>query len=115
MMNRKKFPITVVSLCIALTLCLTFGIAFSVLKTDMDSEEKNIAEFEAIEKMPVLPTDFSVVSEAGKEVTIHINPNIREEVDAAMISEMVESSHVNSGDRININHIGYPEQKGDNR
>ncbi len=111
MKSRITTQIITTLLCVVVIMCFTPGIAFATPEANVAPEVENTVAFKTLNKMQTVPVDFSTISETGKEVTIHVNPNIQGEVDGNMVSEIIESSPVKSGDRISINNVGYPEQR----
>ena len=66
-----------VSLCIALTASLTPGLTFAESKAEITLEKESVIESGTLNEMQTVPADFSAASEEGKEVTVHVNPEIQ--------------------------------------
>lgn len=109
MTKRRSYRAVAFALCMALAVSLIPGMAFAEIETDFDLENEREVTFDALNKMDIVPTDFSTISRKGEEVVVHIAPKILDEVDGTMVSELIESAELDSGDRISINNIGYSE------
>ena len=107
--QKEKHQIIATTLCIALTISRSAVVVSADTTTDFVAEKEKVVLFESLSNLQVVPTDFSTISKKGKKIIVHIHPEIDGEVDGDMVADLIENNNLESGDRININHIGYPE------
>ncbi len=111
MTRKNSYKLAMTMLCVMLAVSLFPGVTLAETEADLAVEKDNIVGFQALSEMQTLPVDFTTVDEDGKKVVVHVNPIILAEVDGDMVAELIESSDLNAGDRININNIGYCERR----